>query len=452
MNTELLNAFKKIKPLPIKTKKKGERYSLHHGDCLEELKKMADFSIDSLITDPPAGISFMNKEWDDDKGGRDHWIKWLTDIMKEAYRVMKPGGHGLVWALPRTSHWTATALENAGFEVRDCVYHFFGSGFPKSMDISKAIDKQAGAEREIVGKKYQGNGNGSVGKTYGDFNADHSGVNISTPSTPEAKQWDGWGTALKPAVECWWLVRKPLSEKTVAKNVLKWGTGGINIDGGRVASEKPIEAGRGGLPPRETGIYGKFDGTDKGTQTKGRFPSHLLLSHSPHCTESQCDLECPVSLLDEQSGDSKGTGKRKTKTKNSMGFQGGAGKYDDFSYPGSGGASRFFYCPKPSSSERNAGLSGVGEKVSDGRKAKRDVPNLRAETFRKNIHPTIKSVELMRYLVRLITPPNGKVLDPFLGSGTTGIAAMKEGFRFVGIEKEERFFKIARSRIGDATL
>ena len=175
---------------------------LHLGDCLEYMKSQPDNFFDSIVTDPPAGISFMGKDWDKDKGGRDAWIAWMTVIASEAYRVLKPGAHALVWALPRTSHWTATAWEDAGFEVRDRVSHLFGSGFPKSHNISKAIDKMAGAEREILGESpYNARRpNPPVSERYAQ--AGHK-ANITAPATPEAQQWDGWGTALKPCMEDW---------------------------------------------------------------------------------------------------------------------------------------------------------------------------------------------------------------------------------------------------------
>lgn len=179
-----------------------------HADCLEHLKTLESNNLDSLITDPPAGISFMNKEWDHHKGGRGEWIKWMTAVMQECHRVLKPGAHGLVWALPRTSHWTATALEDAGFEIRDIITHLFGTGFPKSLDISKAIDKAAGAEREVTGIKQSFYDDadrtqpfGGYGNSAFDFGNDVEGFNAAKqvqtePATASAKQWQGWGTAL----------------------------------------------------------------------------------------------------------------------------------------------------------------------------------------------------------------------------------------------------------------
>jgi hypothetical protein len=368
---------------------------LINGDCLEVLSFHDSNSVDALVTDPPAGISFMGKEWDHHKGGRDEWITWMSVIMRECLRVMKPGAMGLVWAIPRTSHWTATALENAGFEVRDVVTHLFGSGFPKSLDISKAINKAAGAERE---------------------------PNETAPSTDAEKQWQGWGTALKPASEHWILVRKPCSEKTVAANVLKHGTGGINIDASRIEGKLEGDPHRFNKTDGGWGVA-KFNDAPV-VRGEGRFPANLVLSHSPHCTDSQCDIECAVKMLDEQSGNlgksaggnsaaidkgiyNKRTGDKKAK----LGVPCGFGD--------SGGASRFFYCAKISSSERGDG----------------------------NTHPTVKPKKLMSYLIRMITPPGGTVLDPFMGSGSTGIAAKECGFEFIGVEKEKEYFDIAEKRI-----
>lgn len=200
---------------------------IHHGDCLEVLRTLPSDSLDSLVTDPPAGIAFMGKDWDKDKGGRAEWVAWMTDVMRECLRVLKPGAHGLVWALPRTAHWTATALEDAGFEVRDCVTHLFGTGFPKSLDVSKAIDKAAGAEREVVGVK-PGHEDFAHRKTKGHIQTDaqHGEHKFSckdesfkdryhlatAPATDSARQWQGWGTAIKPSWEGWWLVRKPMRD------------------------------------------------------------------------------------------------------------------------------------------------------------------------------------------------------------------------------------------------
>jgi DNA modification methylase len=432
---------------------------LIQGDCLDVLKTIPDNSVDSLVTDPPAGISFMGKDWDGDKGGRKEWCAWMENVMRECMRVLKPGGHGLVWSIPRTSHWTATALEDAGFEVRDCITHLFGSGFPKSLDISKAIDKAVGAKREVLGKK--------------DVGPDHRGSNyankatgermiaeITAPATDSAKEWEGWGTALKPAAEFWWLIRKPLSEKTVAANVQKWGTGGINIDACRIGHDEKLTSGRHVEKNRShpSGYKDTFR-TEFQQNNQGRFPANLVLSHSEDCTEEACGLFCAVKMLDEQSGISKSI-KTKKSDNRKTGFGSGGemigtvGCHDNNnSYSDSGGASRFFYCAKISTSERNYGLDDFpdragGVKNTSGRGFSETDPNKPIIT--KNHHPTVKAKKLMGYLIKLITPPNGIVLDPFMGSGSTGIAAKENGFDFMGIEREKEYFEIAKARIDNA--
>lgn len=271
--------------------------SLINEDCLVRLKTMQSESLHALITDPPAGISFMGKDWDKDKGGRDHWIAWFSDVMRECLRVLTPGAHGLIWALPRTSHWTATALENAGFEIRDIVNHIFGSGFPKSHDVSKAIDKINQAKREIIGISENDRPSKEIGAAAIFHKARHEGKGhepffVTAPASDDAKQWEGWGTALKPAHEHWILVRKPISEKTVAANVLKHGTGGINIDGCRIEfkSDKDFQSATFGTQPKITskGIGlegGTFQGYNQGINATnveanklGRFPANLILS------------------------------------------------------------------------------------------------------------------------------------------------------------------------------
>lgn len=439
-------------------------YSLLNGDCLEVLKNFEANSVDSIVTDPPAGILFMGKDWDGDKGGAEQWIRWLQSVMAECLRVLKPGGHAFVWALPRTSHWTGMALERAGFEVRDCITHHFGSGFPKSLDVSKAIDKAAGVEGPIVGKN----------PAYRERQLEHD-AKWDTAMRPEhkrgpgsdaAKQWSGFGTALKPATEFYWLVRKPLSEKTVAANVLKWGTGGINIDASRIQSTNLV-------PDAQAPIVEKAN-------TLGRFPANLILSHSPGCelvgskkagsgsgvsrsdertvvkaVETwECVEGCAVAELDRQSGTSKST---QGKSAGGKTFHGADYiNTERISIGDSGGASRFFYIAKASRSERNAGLEGLPERKcgmmeDDNYPIKTGSGNLR-DTRRQNHHPTVKSLRLMAYLIRMITPPGGLVLDPFAGSGTTGVAAKESGFDFIGIERESEYCAIAEKRIEGAQV
>ena len=352
----------------------------------------------------------MNKEWDEDRGGRKEWIEWMTKVMKECLRVLKPGAHALVWALPRTSHWTATALEDAGFEIRDIITHHFGSGFPKSLNVGKAILALEGQNCETDQKTLK-NIAGDDKKAISDA-------------------WEGWGTALKPASEHWILCRKPISEKTVAKNVLRHGTGGINIDDSRISTD----------------------------EREGRWPANLILSHSDACG-NKCAEDCPVRTIDNQSGTT--TSCRSKKYHDGYSSDGVATFIEgvstpDNQYDDSGGASRFFYCVKPSRSEKEEGLDEFEIKHvtcrpnSDNGSIRHKSTSIKEKLhgrIGKNPHPTVKAVKLMEYLIQLITPQKGKVLDPFMGSGSTGIAAVTVGFDFVGIEKDADYFKIAEARI-----
>jgi len=482
------------------------QYHVMHGDCLEELKQMPENFVDSIITDPPAGIAFMNKEWDKDKGGRDGWIEWLTTVMVEAKRVLKPGGHAFVWAIPRTSHWTATALEDAGFEIRDIVTHVFGSGFPKSQNISKAMDKAAGAEREVVGVNPSSRPNSKTKGGRGfdsDLGVESAGVqHITAPATDDAKKWSGFGTALKPAAEFWVLCRKPLEEKTVYKNVLKHGTGGINIDASRIRTDEKLQSGRHIQKNREfPSGYKDVNRTEYKQNSEGRFPANFVMSHHEECvllgekkvkgigggsvvknvttdfkvvakdsetrvrrghedkdgTETvpdyNCHPECPVKLLDEQSGSSPSNFRKNSTTQRSTdkAFFDNKGSRSTTLHNDTGGASRFFYCAKPSKREKNAGIENrEAVAVNDGRQKDIDNAFQRGTTERKNTHPTVKSKKLMAYLITMVTPPGGIVLDPFMGSGSTGIAALEKGFDFIGIEAEAEYLEIAEARLKHA--
>jgi hypothetical protein len=500
------------------------RWTVEQGDCLDVMRSMPDACVDALVTDPPAGIGFMGKSWDHDKGGRDVWVAWLAARMREAYRVMKPGAHGLVWALPRTSHWTAYALEDAGFEVVDRLSHIFGSGFPKSVDVSKAIDKAAGVERAVVGPPPWGanrkpnaqDGDAKLAQLSGGDLGPHPGV--TAPATDEAKRWAGWGTALKPAVEDWWLIRKPRRD-TIVRTVRAHGTGALNIDGCRVphASAKDLEAhaagvaaikARGGSMENSWANHSDLAGASDVTAL-GRWPSHLLLTHADACElvgtkrvkappawydtdrpaslftgaetspvhhsdgdgfetvdDWRCVDGCPVKLLDEQSGDRPGAVSNGNIAGN--GYGGGYGVISQRpGYADEGGASRyfttfapFFYTGKAKRTDRELGCDHLPAK-SGAELAGRavDSPGLKhgrsgaSGRDRRNHHPTVKSTDLMRYLCRLVTPPNGIVLDTFCGSGSTGVGCSAEGFRFIGIDGEPDYVEIARARIvGDAPL
>ena len=409
-------------------------HQLHHGDCLEVLRSMPDCSVDSIVTDPPYGLSFMGKKWDYDVPSVDVWVECL--------RVLKPGGHLLAFAGTRTQHRMAVRIEDAGFEIRDMIAWVYGSGFPKSLDVSKAIDKNNGevgrllrftewmrttgltskqidqatetnmgghyltaksqpaiptrrlwsklrplcgqvpdwvdelverieAEREVVGsRKQRGSPNGVA-----PFNTASSDVEtITAPSTDAAKQWQGWGTALKPALEPITVARKPLVG-TVAENVLQHGTGAINVDGGRVGVDGGArrDLQHIGNDAETNTIYGKGLGLANPAprvEGLGRWPANFIHDGSEEATD----------LLKD--------------------------------------SARFFYCAKASKADRG-----------------------------ENHHPTVKPTDLMRYLCRLVTPPNGIVLDPFNGSGSTGCAAVLEGFQYIGIEREAEYIAISEKRI-----
>ena len=395
-------------------------YTLHHGDCLEVLATLPDCSVDAIVTDPPAGIAFMGKAWDRDKGGKAEWVQWMQSVAAQCLRVIKPGGHALVWAIPRTSHWTGDAWEEAGWQVRDKIYHVFGSGFPKSMDVSKAIDKAAGAERELGPKRVSADGTvahdraGARHEGYerpwrSDPDAVDRNTRVSYPATPEAKQWAGWGTALKPAAEEWWLFRRPL-EGTVAANVLKHGTGAINIDATRIGTDEGGWAGGVAL-----GYHGgcSLEGGEP-RPTIGRWPANFTHDGSDEVT---------ALFPQTTSGIIKSHHQQNGKTRGIYGQMDGI--QTDRGFGDSGSAARFFYCAKASQDDRNSG----------------DVPNT---------HATVKSQDLMTYLCRLITPPGGTILDPFTGSGSTGKAAVLEDFKFIGIEREAEYIEIARARIDAA--
>lgn len=426
----------------------NNRFVVHTGDNLPILKTLADNSVDAIVTDPPAGISMMGKDWDSDKGGRDKWIEWMAGIAAECLRVIKPGGHALVWALPRTSHWTATAWENAGWEPRDRICHIFGSGFPKSTNISKQIDRMAGAEREVI--RFERHGKTALGVMNDDTWQAQELVPYTAPATDAAKQWDGWGTALKPAVEDYWLFRKPIEKRlNIAQNVLKWGTGGLNIDGCRIATDGERPQGSGNPiknAPREAIQPGRSGGNGGNTTSElGRWPAHLIHDGSEE-----------VVRLFPVTGPSKAAARGGTNP-NPMDW--GNSRSDGTLIKGhddqGGSASRFFYCAKPAKRERDAGLEELEakQKVFNGQSghsaglAPGSVEDKFTTAPAKNFHPTVKALKLMTYLCRLITPPDGLILDPFTGSGSTGCAAMLEGFRFIGLEREEQYVEIAQKRI-----
>lgn len=418
--------------------------TIYLGDCLEVLKGFPENSIDSIVTDPPYGLSFMGKKWDYDVPSQAIW--------EECLRVLKPGGHLLAFAGTRTQHRMAVRIEDAGFEIRDMIAWVYGSGFPKSLNIGKAVDKLQGNEREVVGKEKGAGttGDNQVGnQTFVAKNQYEDGTHDITKDTSE---WEGWGTALKPALEPITVARKPISEKTIAENVLKWNTGGINIDGCRVEVDvskeprkrweektgkdldykiKKTNTNWGMLPERN------FGEQISRMPELGRFPANLIHDGSEEVLSGFPET---VSKWGKSKEQPQGNG--------FIGFAHNAVQDEQF-IGDSGSASRFFYCAKASKSERNEGCEGlekevmgmnfVGELSGDGKKF-----NI---TANKNHHPTVKPIALMEYLVKLVTPKGGIVLDPFAGSGSTLIAAEKLGFNYIGTELNPEYITIAKARL-----
>jgi DNA modification methylase len=391
-----------------------------HGDSLDKLKELEDNSIDSIVTDPPYGLSFMGKKWDYDVPSQEIW--------EECLRVLKPGGYLLAFAGTRTQHRMAVRIEDAGFEIRDMIAWVYGSGFPKSHNIGKAVDKLQGNEREpdeYTGANFKNN-------VYGNAMGGGYTQKYGKGTSP----YEGWGTALKPALEPITVARKPISEKTVAENVLKYGTGGINIDGCRVGTrEKEQFTGK-----KEGSINAYGDYFYKKSETplpQGRFPANLIHDGSDEV----------VGLFPDTKSGLLAKGHKRGET--SVNYTTGGGTvYKDYGGD-SGSASRFFYCAKASKAERNKGLEGFEEKQTTGGGGLTNVGDKFGSIKAKqtNSHPTVKPISLMQYLVRLVTPKGGTVLDPFMGSGTTGIGAKLEGFDFIGIEREAEYIKIAEARI-----
>lgn len=478
------------------------------GDAIEELKKLDENSVDSVVTDPPYGLEFMGKDWDkfgvskarakrllgsDNKGTNDRFFdhrkgaekrgryteltinernafqEFSYQWAKECLRVLKPGGHLLSFGGARTYHRMVCGVEDAGFEIRDTIMYLYGSGFPKSHNIGKAVDKMQGNERKVIGKDPN---SAPDLRDVGKISKEKIGIDkLSFGQVQNAKRkelkltkgnskWEGWGTALKPAVEPIVLARKPISEKTIAKNVLKWGTGGLNIDRCRVEykNEKDfndtLKSNTGNIAGGTFKCSSKKMAKEEVIKPQGRFPANII-----HDGSDEVVRGFPKANQGHWS---------KTKTQGYGKFGGGQSEYQ-----GAGrkdnikkSAARFFYCAKASKFERNKGLEGFEEKVGKiihNRRCKKckhqevsgspckckkpDWEILKQERKAANYHPTIKPISLMCYLIRLITPLKGIVLDCFTGSGSTLIAAKIDGFNWLGIEKEEDYVKIARARI-----
>lgn len=387
-------------------------FRLERADCLLALRQLPDNSVDSIVTDPPYGLSFMGKRWDYDVPSVEVWAECL--------RVLKPGGHLLAFAGTRTQHRMAVRIEDAGFEIRDMIAWVYGSGFPKSLDVSKAIDKAAGVEREFtplgnaVKRMIPGADQNATGSWIKDNGREYQ-PGVSEPATDAARQWQGWGTALKPALEPITVARKPLVG-TVAENVLAHGTGALNIDGCRVATDEALKLGKTGLASEKFFTKGEAPQVEKHQHDAGRWPANLIhdgsdevLSAFPQAAGQQGPISttAPSEKTSNVYGRMKREGEASANSENAgtVGFKmkPGMRRLDE------GSAARFFYCAKASKADRGEG----------------------------NNHPTVKPTDLMRYLCRLVTPAGGWVLDPYMGSGSTGKAAVLEGFRFIGIDKDD---------------
>jgi site-specific DNA-methyltransferase (adenine-specific) len=366
----------------------------YNGDCIETMRQMPENSVDSIVTDPPYELGFMGKSWD--ASG----IAFNVEVWQEALRVLKPGGHLLAFSGSRTYHRMAVAIEDAGFEIRDQIMWVYGSGFPKSLDVSKAIEKNY--EKEI------------------------------------ATQWQGWGTALKPAHEPIVVARKPLIG-TVAENVLTFGTGGLNIDGGRVGSEGGTRKEPSTEKSTTTSVGGYLNQKAGTPIDAGRWPANFIHDGSDEVLE----------LFPNSKG---GAFPAKRGQAVNTSFASGQETEGGFRAMGDdGSAARFFYCAKANKRDRNEGLDGFeAKREHDGRQEGKpggSNPRNRTNDAKVNHHPTVKPTDLMRYLCRLVTQPNGLVLDPFMGSGSTGKACVYEGFSFIGIDQSAEYVEIANARI-----
>lgn len=443
-----------------------------HDDSRDWLQTLEPESFAACVTDPPYDLGFMGRAWD--KTG----IAMDPEFWRGVFRVLKPGAHLVAFGGTRTFHRITCAIEDAGFVIRDVLSWNYGQGFPKGIDVSRAIDAAAGIDRKVVGESNtvaiksptntRAMNSRKVHQEYGKFTP------VTAPATEDAEIWEGWNTALRPGWEPIILARKPLSEKTVAANVLKHGTGAINVGACRIASSSPVQSAAGGFSFGTQRHDGYVPGTGREYKAQGRWPANVILQHAPECvrvgtrevarnsgtakmtpsaydgpvdilegTEAHrqfnygnetidlyaCIPGCPIRMIDEQSGYSKSPPVGSVASvKAHDGFDGDAfairGRASPNGHGDSGGASRFFYCSKSSTRERSAGLP-------DGE---------------RSLHPTVKPIAVMRWLVRLLAPPDGKVLEPFAGSGTTCCACELEGFDYAACEQEEEYVKTAQLR------
>lgn len=480
------------------SEKRKNKTLLLQGDCFEMLDKIEDNSVGSVVSDPPYLIDFMNKGWDSADN-----IAASPELYKKLFTKMKHGGYVALFGHSRTHHRIMVALEEGGFEIKDTLTWLYGQGFPKNHNISISIDKK------LKGMKARGSRTnfGTTMLTTETMDKDKDGKVIPRgtgapkhePMCEESKKWEGYGTALKPAVEFIVLAQKP-RKGTYANNCLTYGVGGLNIDECRVGYESTPNAATNPLYRKEnnykTPAKGQesngavsFTSSNNDAKTEGRFPANLILSHSEGCVKVgesventsnhnapkgtfaggepdrgsekvyrkqentiehyKCDDDCAVRLLNEQSGMKKGSGKVSKGSGSGGIWNPSTGKPAGDTYNDSGGASRFFYCAKVSKKERNFGV-GHREKRSAEKRDATGAGLWETKGFNKpqhNHHPTLKPIALMRWLVRLITPPEETCLDLFMGAGSTGGACVKENRDFIGIELDNDYFSIAADRI-----
>lgn len=417
------------------------KVNLIHSDCISAMKSLPQNSVDSIVTDPPYELGFMGKSWDNSG------IANNVEMWAEALRVLKPGGHLLAFSGSRTYHRMVCAIEDAGFEIRDQIMWVYGSGFPKSLDVAKAIDKMAGVEFEAK----PASGVGFMNSSDDGYNTTLNQLVQIGESTDEANKWKGWGTALKPAHEPIVMARKPFPKGyTVVQNVLEFGVGGLNIDGSRIPHLD--EADRASATPQGRVTSNTMAGAvpdvddigrkelDRPDTSKGRWPANFIHDNSEEVVQLFPDTKSGTLNLAKINAENKTYGNRPKEL---------SGEYE----ANSGSAARFFYCAKASKRDRNEGLNGFETKE----KRYRATANGTGATSKgmerfttqpvPNHHPTVKPTSLMQYLVRLVTPKGGVVLDPFMGSGSTGKACVYEGFNFIGIDQDLDYVGIAKARI-----
>lgn len=411
------------------------------GNNIDVLKTFEENTIDSIITDPPYGLKFMGKKWDYDVPAQEVW--------EECVRVLKPGGHLLSFFGTRTYHRGTIKIEDAGFEIRDQCGWMYGNGFPKGIDISKAIDKKHGAKRTLI------SGTPKPSEFAGKFDqrSSQDREKYGNPITDAAQQFNGWNTTLKPAWEPIVLARKPIEEDTIVDNVLRYGTGGLNINACRIGTADDMNPNdfddSKRTAPKFSGILNSGqDGQYRNRQGQvpnGRWPANIIHDGS----------EEVLTLFPESKGQM-GKSSDIQRTQNICSGQTSNNNKEYIPRNDNGSAARFFYCAKASKKDRDEGcyhlpLTKCGMMEDDNYPIKTGSGNLR-ETQRHNNHPTVKPTELMRYLCKLITPPGGTVLDPFMGSGSTGKAALLEGFNFIGIEIEPEYYNIAKMRTSQTSF